>query len=225
MMPSPTIATTPLFFNCPTAADLSAGSTSACTLLMPSAWATTRALPWLSPVNRWLEIPSAVSHATASAAPGLRLSPKANSPRTCGCGLRSISQESVRPSASQASASLPSGSLCKPLSSSMRRLPRARSRPCKVPAMPRPVSDWLALTAGTSRRCSWQASSTALASGCSLPRCRAPASCSSCCSLPSRAWLWITRGVPEVSVPVLSKTTLVTAWARSRASASLIKMP
>ncbi|MNP14542.1 hypothetical protein D3C76_1068720 [compost metagenome] len=175
LIPSPTMATTPSCLSAATVAALSAGSTSACTSSMPRASATTLALPRLSPVSRWLLMCWACRVSMACAAPGLRLSPKANRPTTFGCAPRSISHDSVRPSASQAWAWAAKSPGCRPLSSSSRRLPSASSRPSTRPAMPRPVSDWLSATVGTSSPCSAQATSTALASGCSLPRCRAPA--------------------------------------------------
>ncbi len=224
LMPSPTIATTrPRPFSSATVAALSAGSTSACTSSMPRALATTAALPRLSPVIRWLWISRPRRASTASAAPSLRLSPKANRPSTRFSGASSSSQDRVRPSASQSAAALASAPGLSSCSSSRRRLPRASRRPSTSPWMPRPLRAWLAFTGGTSRSRSAQRSSTALASGCSLPRCRAPASLSSCSgSSPPR---WMICGRPEVRVPVLSKATLVTAWATSRDSASLIRMP
>ncbi|MCY1238964.1 hypothetical protein D9M72_517280 [compost metagenome] len=187
LMPSPTIATTPVCFSAATVAALSAGSTSAYTSWMPKAWATTLALPRLSPVSRWLLMFRALSCCTACSAPGLRVSPKANRPSTWGSGDCSISQDKVRPSFSHAIAESANGPAPKPLSSSRRRLPSARRRPSRLPAMPRPVRDWLSLTSATFSPRSAQASRTALANGCSLPRCRAPANCSRLASLPSMA--------------------------------------
>ncbi|MNI77677.1 hypothetical protein D3C73_1339860 [compost metagenome] len=52
LIPSPTMATTPAFFSSVTVEAFSAGNTSAWTLVIPSAEATTLALPRLSPVSR-----------------------------------------------------------------------------------------------------------------------------------------------------------------------------
>ena len=169
-------------------------------------------------------MPWSRSAATAAAAPALRLSPKASRPSTrAGCPC-SISQDRVRPSASQAVACWRSG-LPSCSSSNRRWLPRASARPATSPRMPRPARAWLAVSGGKVRPRSPAASSTARASGCSLPCCRAPARRSSSFSSMLSQARWPMRGWPEVRVPVLSKATTATLCASSRASASLIRMP
>ena len=169
LMPSPTIATTaPPFFSSATVAALSAGSTSACTSSICSASATTRALPRLSPVIRWLRICRASSAAIAAAAPSLRLSPKANRPSTRGCGALSTSQESVRPSASNAGrypAARPVAGRIRPACADC----PAPAATVQRPAMPRPLRAWLFCTSGTATPSASQRSSTARASGVHCP--------------------------------------------------------
>ncbi len=225
LMPSPTMATVaPPRFRSATWAALSAGSTWAWTRSMPRARPTAPALPALSPLIRWLSMPRSRSAAMASAAPSLRLSPKASRPSTTGGSHCSISQDRVRPSASQAPACR-CRSLASASSSNRRWLPSARVRPSTSPRMPRPGSAWLAASAGRWMSRSPAASSTARASGCSLPCCRAPARRSSSFSSMPAAARWTTRGWPEVRVPVLSNATTETRCASSSASASLIRMP
>ena len=70
------------------------------------------------------------------------------------------------------------------------------------------------------------ASTTARASGCSLPACTAATAASAAsASVPGAGSKAVRRGRPSVSVPVLSKATVSTWWAISSASASLIRMP
>ena len=70
------------------------------------------------------------------------------------------------------------------------------------------------------------ATTTARASGCSLPLCTlATAASTAASSWPGTTSKAVSRGRPTVRVPVLSNATTSTLWASSSACASLIKMP
>ena len=109
---------------------------------------------------------------------------------------------------------------------SKRRLPSATRRPLASPVTPCPVTDWkLSTRAGVTPRSAAPAS-TAAASGCSLP-CSSPAASASTSSSekPAAATTATRRGLPSVSVPVLSTTTVSTFSMTSSASALLIRTP
>ena len=95
--------------------------------------------------------------------------------------------------------------------------------------MPRPGKACTSVAGCKCRFLCCAAVTTAFASGCSLPTCKLAAS-SNTASASTLASVDTARhnsncGWPEVRVPVLSKATVLTACARSSASASLIRMP
>ena len=230
--PSPTIAT----FSPPSrrawiTPALSPGSTSARTSSMPSSRPAASTALRLSPLTSSVRRPIARSRPMASMAPGLSVSPKASAPSRRGSpsGMISASQDSVRPSPSQARACACSGAVATPSSSIQRWLPSRSARPSTVPETPRPGSarrSAAAVTVSSAEACARAASFTARASGCSLPDCSAAARRSASRSLrPGAAARPVSEGLPAVSVPVLSKATTRTACATSSACASLIRMP
>ena len=90
---------------------------------------------------------------------------------------------------------------------------------------PRPAMAFMSLAAGTSIDSAIAASTTARASGCSLPRCTPAARRMSCLRSSLAAMASVSVGRPTVNVPVLSNATTLIRWAISSATASLIKIP
>ena len=224
LMPSPTIATTPVFFSSATVAALSAGSTSAWTSLMPSASATTLALPRLSPVSRWLLMLRALSCCTACSAPALRVSPKARGPALSVRGFARSARTGSGLRFPRRCADPPMEPALNPLSSSRRRLPSASDDPracrqCRA-------RQRLAVTDIGHGQTAFGAS---IQHG--LGQRMFTAALQGAGHLQQGGFVtvvavkWAMRGAPEVSVPVLSKTTALTSCARSSASASLISIP
>ena len=112
LMPSPTMATTwPPWRRRPMSSALCCGSTSACTVWMPKAWATAWALPRLSPDTSTVWMPSACRRLMAAWASAFSVSPNASRPSSCGTcsSLRSASQDTLRPSSCSAWACSASG--------------------------------------------------------------------------------------------------------------------
>ena len=94
--------------------------------------------------------------------------------------------------------------------------------------IPLPGIAWNSDTAANSSPRFWASLTIASPNGCSEPRSADAAnSKSSCSELPSAAEATrsVTTGFPVVRVPVLSKTTVSTLWAISRACACLISTP
>ena len=83
-----------------------------------------------------------------------------------------------------------------------------------------------ALASGTGILLALAAATTASARGCSEPLSARAAYCSTWRSenFPL-GWMSVTSGCPFVRVPVLSKMSVVTLWARSSASPPLMRMP
>jgi len=228
LMPSPTIATTsPAARNSCTMVALSPGSTSARKSAMPSSRATASALPRLSPLSMTVFTPSACRRATAWRAAGLTVSPKASRPSSSVLSPRCCSShETVRPWASSSAAACASAPALAPRSPSKRLLPSASCMSCTPPSTPRPGRACTSRAGGTASPALRAATSTACASGCSLPCCSAAASRNtSSRPCPAAACTATSVGRPSVRVPVLSKATVVTACASSSACASLIRMP
>lgn len=113
-----------------------------------------------------------------------------------------------------------------PESSRNLRFPRRTRRPSTRPTTPLPVTDSNSFASASSTPRSPAPATTAAASGCSLPRSRLPARRSSCfSSIPSAGRTDTSRGLPSVSVPVLSTTSVSIFSITSRASAFLMRMP
>ncbi len=218
--PSPTIATfRPPCWKRRTASALSAGRTSAATSSMPSRRATESATAWLSPVIIATRILRAWSASTASFDSGRISSSIPTTPPTC---PSTTTWRTVRPTRSH---SVANACGLTPNSSSTRGPPTYTSWPWTFARAPRPgnASNADAGLVSTPRR---RAPSTmARASGCSEsasteaanPRTRSTSNDPGATSM--------RMGWPFVSVPVLSKMTVSSSRARSRASRSLTSSP
>src|SRR5262245_1946974 len=112
-----------------------------------------------------------------------------------------------------------------PRPSSRARLPSATFLPSTVPVTPLPVTDRKSDTSARTRSLAWAPVTMAAASGCSLPLSRLAASLRISASVDPGATTALSRGLPSVSVPVLSMTRVSTRSSTSRASACLIRMP
>src|SRR5437660_516718 len=105
-------------------------------------------------------------------------------------------------------------------------LPSATRRPSTTPTTPFPVRDWNSVGPGRLRAFCRAAETIAAARGCSLARSRLAASRRTSDSwCPAATTSDIRRGLPCVSVPVLSTTRVSTFSRTSRASAFLIRTP
>ena len=212
--------------NAATTAALSAGRTSACTSSMPSCWATTVG-------------GAAVVAADQRGADAQRMQPR-DGRRRAGLGRVAEGQQPqhlrgrIAHQPGQAAAlglqrvglGLQRPGRCAEL------VAPARAAQVQQPTLSRGLR-----CRGRARRaahrpsrpswpCAAAACSTARASGCSLPRCSAAASAStSSGDLPLAACSACSRGLPSVSVPVLSKATSLTARICSIACASRTRMP
>ncbi len=227
LIPSPTIATrTPPFWNSATIAALPSGRTSARTSGIPSSRATALALPVLSPVTSAVRMPAECSASTAFTADGLMASPKDSMPtRVAAPSVTSAIQDTVRPSRCSSWATwlrVPRSTLNSLIH---RGLPSRSSRPSTVPAMPRPGLAFTLLAGASVIPDFAAASMTARAKGCSLPTWSDAAATRKSLLSPVGTLYDSKSGRPSVSVPVLSKTTILTACAVSSASASLMRMP
>ena len=224
LTPSPTMATTrPSACNRLMTSAFSAGWTSAITSSTPSARATAWAVVRLSPVSMTTRRPSAWSSRIASGVELLMGSATPTRPASAPSTARYIT---VCPSPRSASARAASADASTPCAASSRRLPSATRRPPAAPVIPCPATDWKPSTrAGVTPR-SVAPARTAAASGCSLP-CSRPAARASTSSSrnPDAATTVTSRGLPSVSVPVLSTTIVSTFSMVSSASAFLMRTP
>ena len=226
LIPSPTMATTFPLRNSAIFRALSAGSSPANASSTPTRRATACAAPSLSPVSITVRTPSRRKPATAAAAPGFGSSPNATTPNRRAGGPMSASQDTVLPAAARSVAVAANGDRSMRASRSNCPVPNSSRRPCTVPSTPRPGSARKSLTVAMGSSSSAACARNAAASGCSLPDCRAAARRStSAFDVPSARRMSVTRGLPSVSVPVLSNATRVTACACSSAAASRIRMP
>ena len=126
-----------------------------------------------------------------------------------------------RPALRRASASTPR-------SCSSSALPSATARPSTVPVTPLPVTDAKSVDVAAARaRARCAAATIAAASGCSLDAFEAGAQATARRPRrsPAAGTTATTRGLPSVSVPVLSTTSVSTFSMRSSASAFLISTP
>ena len=126
----------------------------------------------------------------------------------------------VRPAAFSGCVSMPSDR------QEVRRCRAATGLPSTVPIAPLPVGESKSATLPRARSRSLAARTMAAASGCSLARSTLAASRStSSSSKPAAGTIATTVGLPSVSVPVLSTTSVSTFSMRSSASAFLISTP
>ena len=202
-------------------------STSPSSGRKPKRRAMTSAAAWLSPEIMTSFRPLLRNAASACAAPGLGSSPNAINNKPCTPSeFRSAKADKVAPVASNSctSAAQMPGSM--PSWCNQRRLPSSSWRPAKFACTPRPGT---AIKSSGGRSCRFwvfAACTTARAKGCSLPLCTLAAHISAVSAAsPGAAMLRVNRGWPTVKVPVLSKATVLTWCAISRACASLINMP
>mmetsp|Transcript_41062 Transcript_41062/g.97565 ORF Transcript_41062/g.97565 Transcript_41062/m.97565 type:complete len:523 (-) Transcript_41062:835-2403(-) len=242
LMPSPTIATTwPASWSEETFLALLPGSTSAITqsFEMPRLSAMELAVRWLSPVTIHVEIFIELSLRRTSALSGRGASATA---RTAATSRSTAARTAVFPSPSRRSTTLCTRSE-KPLafiSSIQARVPTAMWRPSTLHWRPLPdsarnpvgvpsrTSPSSRPTPARARRALSSAYATiARPSGCSLFVSAAPTrrTISSSGTLWSKPHTSVTRGLPSVRVPVLSKMTAVTLRACSIASPSFIRTP
>ena len=148
---------------------------------MPSAAPTACAAPALSPLISSVCTPRRFSSAIAAAAPALGASPNASIASACArpslCS--SASHDTVRPWLRSVLAALRCALRSACSSRISRSLPRRSTRPSTMPPMPRPAIACTSLAVRGAPAAAGRASSTARASGCSLPACNAAASSSS----------------------------------------------
>ena len=229
LMPSPTIATSrPPSRSRLISSAFASGSTSARTRVMPACPAIASAVARWSPVSITTSRPRARSAATAADASGLSTSATATMPSSRPPSARKIT---VLPSRASESARASSAATSTPRIFINRRLPR-KIRPFGPrPWMPCPGTLANSVTGGIARPRSFARVTIASASGCSEPCSRAPASASTSSSVSTivlaaaAGTTSVTTGRPTVSVPVLSKTTVLTRWSCSSAAALLISTP
>ncbi len=224
LTPSPAMATTwPSACRRRTTSAFCSGSTSATTSSRPRERATACAVTRLSPVSMITRSPSACSRRIASGVLGLIGSATPSRPTASSPTTRNIT---VWPSARRASTRAASCPASTPSSWSRRGLPRATCLPATVPITPRPVSERKSVTSAGDTPRSAAPARIAAASGCSLPRSRPATSASIWVSgIPSAAMTETSRGLPSVSVPVLSTTKVSTFSIVSSASALLMSTP
>ena len=224
LMPSPTMATRPRSARRRISRSLPSGSTPAITSSAPTSRWMAAAVRSLSPVSITVRMPMALSSATAARLVGFTVSATAITPSS----LPSAAKNSgVLPSSARRRARAPISPVSTPCASIMRRLPASTATPSTAADRPSP---------GTCMKPSTRASAaiprasakphTARASGCSLGCSTASAVASRRSSgAPGAGSTSVTLGVPWVTVPVLSSTTVRTSWAPSSASADFTRMP
>ena len=228
LRPSPTMPTGPCSSSSRITRNLSSGNSSAWTSFSasPTSAATAQAAARLSPDSISGRMPIACNVAIACADCGRGASPNANSPsKRQPCPVCSASHDCVWPAFEASFASICAGDRSIPSSPIQRAWPSTQRASPRSPCTPRPATAVMPvmLAAAIPRACA--ASSTAFASGCSLPCCNPAASASSVASSPSNACNCISVGLPTVSVPVLSNATVRSWRVVSNASTSLTKMP
>ena len=191
---------------------------------MPSRRATASAVVRLSPVSMTMRMPRARSRSQRIGRGRLDRVGDGDDARRA-----AIDRDDRAPSRRPAAASrpwLPARRARCPRSCIRPRLPSATAWPSTVPVTPLPVTDWKSAGSASGRPRSRAAATIAAASGCSLDRSRLAASGSSSASdQPAAGTTAITRGLPSVSVPVLSTTSVSTFSRRSSASAERISTP
>ena len=196
------------------------GSTSATTSSMPElARRPPRRSSRLSPVSMTTRMPSARSAASASGVGRLDRVGDAEEPAPAVpstatnmtvCAVARAARRRAPPAPPSRRRARPSARGCRP----------RRARPSTRPSTPLPVSDCeVGRRVESQRRARSAPATIAAASGCSLPRSRLAArrSSSVSSSTPGAATTATSLGLPSVSVPVLSTTSVSTLLQRSRA--------
>ena len=226
LIPSPTMATlVRLAWSALTAAALPSGRTSARTRSMPSVRAIASAVRRLSPVSITTCNPRRWSSATAAAEPTFGVSATA---MTAAARPSSATKTGVLPSAARASAVAVSEDRPIPASSRKPGRPTSTARPPTTAAIPPPAVARKSVAGASARpRASTASRTIASPSGCSERRSAAAtrASSSPSAMASSIRTMSVTRGLPSVSVPVLSRTTTLTDPSRSSASALRNRTP
>ena len=224
LMPSPAIATLrPLAISALTCAALSSGSTSAMASSIPSLRATASAVLRESPVSITTRMPVRFSAAMASAVVSLIGSATESMPVTASPMANSTT---VVPSARWRSASPCQRSTATPSFVRKTWLPTNARFPSTVARTPRPLTaSNPEAGAGTNPR-AFAPSTIDAAIGCSLSA-STPAinRSASFASVPSLTAIPAKAGLPKVSVPVLSTTSVSISRMRSIASALRNRMP
>ncbi len=222
LMPSPTWATI-----CPSARSastmrcLSAGRSSAQTA-MPSAPPMAAAVQALSPVSITVAMPASRSARRPAAASGrgssrTAMRPAASSPET--------RTDTVLPASLSAAIRDLASSPRATCSSAAAGESSATASPPTLPATPLPGKALAFATGGTGTLSAFALARIARASGWLEPVSSAAASDRSFSSGIERATTSVTCGLPSVSVPVLSKATVVTLRRRSRIAPPLTSRP
>ena len=225
LMPSPTMATLlPSACNPCTTRALSWGSTWAMTRLTPTCRAMASAVRWLSPVSSTTSQPISRRAAMAAALSALTTSATAMTPSS---DVPAAINSGVLPSsASLAAPDFISSLTATPDVSINASLPASSNVPSARAATPPPAT---AAKSDTGRRASprFSASATiAPASGCSEGfSSDAAADSSVSSSMPPAHSTSVTRGLPSVTVPVLSSTTASTRPISSRLAADFTRIP
>ena len=191
---------------------------------MPTFCATASAVVRLSPVSMTMRSPSARSASRAPAVVGLIGSATPISPAGRPSTATNIT---VSPSARRFSALSADGPGSMSRLSRSRRLPSATVRPSTVPRTPLPVSEFeLARVQAGRGRAPWRhRRSPPPADARSPARGSRPGAAAPPRPRPRPAASVVTLGLPSVSVPVLSTTSVSTLAKRSSASAFLIRTP
>ncbi len=187
----------------------------------------------LSPVNMTMRIPSCRRASSAAIVVALMGSATAITPagRSSTATNMTVAPWRRHGSARDSSSTLATPTLATPTPAVPRpaksaALPTATRRAPTVPVTPLPVMDVKFVTACSARPRSWADARMAAASGCSLDRSKlAPQDRTAASSKPAAGTTATTRGLPSVSVPVLSTTKVSTFSKRSRASAFLMRTP
>ena len=226
LMPSPAMATLrPSFCRSRTTSNFFSGKTSASNSSMPRLLATASAVARLSPVSMTRRIPSVLRLRTACTAKGLTGSAMPISP----AAWPSIATKTtVCPCRRSSSAFCFSPATEMPLSSTNRSLPTRTCRSSIWAVTPNPVREWKSRAFPKIKLRSLAVRTIPFPRGCSLP-------CSTMAARRNSSFsVWfqlgsgtidITRGLPSVSVPVLSTTRVSTFSNVSRASAFFIRTP
>ena len=191
--------------------------------MIPTCAAMASAVAFVSPLSMTTSSPKPLSRATASADSGLTVSATPSTPTTCSSRTTTIG---VRPARASSATRSAAPSMDSPACSTSLVLPTATHSPSTRARTPSPGADWKLSVVARPMPRSIAPSTTALAMGCSLARSTDAASLSSSSSArPFKGRTSVRRGLPIVSVPVLSRTTTWSLWACSSAPASRMRMP
>ncbi len=224
LIPSPTKATTsPRCWRARTSSTFSCGSTPARTFSIPTCRAIAAAVRSLSPVSIITASPILFSSETALFAVGLRVSAM---PMTPASVPPTATRTTVFPSSWRAAIlSAASGGRVTPCSVRNGGFPISTSAPSTRALTPRPPNVVNRSEGGRSRPALSARRTIAAASGCCEFDSTAAAIERSLSSATPNGTISVTSGFPRVSVPVLSKTTVVSFSDISSASPFLMRSP